>query len=79
MRPPCRREDNTQNNLETHQKPLEGLIDGEQAAFSSGSFSIDYINPLRVILGQYAGHKSSLHLLFIDFDKAFDSMIRECI
>ena len=57
---------------------LYSSIDREQAGFSAASGScVDPINKLRVIIEQSAEYRSDSHLIFVDFEKAFDSVNRE--
>jgi hypothetical protein len=62
--------------IKTH---IEAQLDDEQAGFRTGSSCIDHINTLRIIIEQCVEFRSPLHLLFIDFEKAFDSVRREYI
>ena len=48
----------------------------EQAGFRSNRSCIDHINTLRIIVEQSQEFISNLYLLFIDFEKAFDSINR---
>ena len=52
-------------------------IHSEQAGFRAGSSCVDYTNMLRIIIEQNAAYRSDLHLAFVDFEKAFDSVNRE--
>lgn len=61
---------NKQNNTGVHQ---------EQVGFCSGLSCIHHINTLLVIVGHRADSSLSLHLLFVDFEKAFESVTRERI
>jgi hypothetical protein len=65
--------------LERVKTHLESKLDDEQAGFRAGSSCIDHINTLRIIIEQCVEFRSPLHLLFIDFEKAFDSVRREYI
>ena len=58
---------------------LYSTIDREQAGFRPGSSCVDHINTVRLIIGQSAEYRSDLHLVFVDFEKAFDSMNREVL
>ena len=51
----------------------------EQAGFRSGKSCTDQTAALRIILEQSREWNSPLYLLFIDFQKAFDSLDREAI
>ena len=52
-------------------------IDREQAGFRPGSSCVDHIKTQRIIIKRSAEHRSDLHLVFVDFEKAFDSVDRE--
>ena len=71
---------NLQNHLQGHigseKDHLYSTIDREQAGFRPGSSCVDHINTLRIIIEQRAEYCSDLHLLFVDFEKAFDSVDR---
>ena len=54
-------------------------MDREQAGFRPGSSRVDHINTLRLIIEQSAEYRSDLHLVFVDFEKAFDSVDREVL
>ena len=56
---------------------LYSTIDREQAGFRPGSSCIDHINTL--IIEQSAEYRSDLHLIFVAFEKAFDSVDREVL
>ena len=49
----------------------------EQAGFRPESSCVDHINTLRIIIEQSAEYRSDLHLVFVDFEKVFDSVDRE--
>lgn len=51
----------------------------EQAGFRSGRSCVDQINTLRIIIEQAVEFQSTLYVLFVDYEKAFDSVNRECI
>ena len=51
----------------------------EQAGFRKDRFCIDQIATLRIIVEQSIEWSSPLYLLFVDFEKAFDSLEREAI
>jgi endonuclease/exonuclease/phosphatase family metal-dependent hydrolase len=59
--------------------PLDKLLRPEQAGFRAGRSCIDQINTLRIIIEQSVEFRSPLYLLFVDYEKAFDSISRECI
>ena len=58
---------------------LDPLLRPEQAGFRSGRSCIDQINTLRIIIEQSVEFRSPIYLLFIDYEKAFDSISRDCI
>jgi len=51
----------------------------EQAGFRPNLFSIDQINTLRIIIEQCIEWSSRLYTVFIDFEKAFDTINREAM
>lgn len=53
---------------------IEPLLRREQAGFRRGRSCVDQINTLRIIVEQCREHNTSLCLLFIDFERAFDSL-----
>lgn len=46
----------------------------EQAGFRRGKSCVDHVNSLRIIVEQSVEWRSPLYLLFIDFEKAFDTL-----
>lgn len=46
----------------------------EQAGFRAGYSTIDHIQTLRSLIEKSAEYKFSLHLAFVDYEKAFDSI-----
>ena len=56
---------------------LYSSIDREQISYRPGSSCVDHINTLRLIIDQSAKYRSDLYLVFVDFEKAFDSVDRE--
>ena len=58
---------------------LYSTIDREQAGFRPGSSCVDHINTLRLIIEQSAEYRSGLHFVFVDFEKAFNSVDREVV
>ena len=58
---------------------LYSTIDREQAGFRPGFSYVDHINTLRLIIEQSAEYRSDLYLVFVDFEKAFDSADREVL
>ena len=55
--------------------PLISTIDADQA----GSLYTDHINSVRTIIEQYKEFRLDLHMVFIDFEKAFGSVHQDCI
>lgn len=51
----------------------------EQAGFRANRSCVDQINTLRIIIEQSLEMRSPLYTLFVDYEKAFDSISRECI
>lgn len=58
---------------------LEPTIRNEQAGFRPRKSCVDQINTLRIIIEQSAEWRSPLYLLFVDFEKAFDTVDRNVI
>jgi hypothetical protein len=58
---------------------VDKLLRKEQAGFCSGRSCIDLISILRIIIQQAVQFLSSLYQLFIDYEKAFDSIDRESL
>lgn len=58
---------------------LAGTIRKEQAGFRAGYSCIDNINTIRMIIEQSLEYNTPAQLLFIDYERAFDSVDRECI
>jgi len=54
-------------------------IRNEQAGFRPGRSCTDHINTVRIIIEQSNEWNSSLYLLFVDFERAFDSVKRNAI
>lgn len=55
---------------------LEPTLRREQAGFRPGRSCTDHINTLRIIIEQSTEWQSPLYLLFVDFERAFDSLDR---
>ena len=51
----------------------------DQAGFIEGRSTVDNINTLRIIFEQFAEYQASLYVLFVDFERAFDSVDRKKI
>ena len=49
----------------------------EQAGFRASSSCTDRINSVWIIIEQWKEFRSDLHMIFIDFEKAFDSVHRD--
>jgi hypothetical protein len=58
---------------------LENSIRKQQAGFRTGRSCIDQINTLRIIIEQMTEFNNPLHLVFVDYEKAFDRLSRESI
>ena len=58
---------------------VEDISRNEQASFRKGRSCIDHIFVLRQILEQAAESNSNLYVLFIDFEKALNSLHRETL
>ena len=65
--------------LDRLKEHLYNTVDAAQAGFRPGSSCADHINTIRIIIEQCAAYKVDLHLLFVDFEKAFDSVRRQCL
>ena len=65
--------------LERLKEHLYSIIDAEQAGFRPESSFTDHISTIRILIEQCLEHRSDLSLVFFDFDKAFDSIYRDCI
>ena len=53
---------------------LEPVLRKEQAGFRYGRSCVDHINSLRIIIEQSVELQSPLYLLFVDFERAFDTL-----
>ena len=57
---------------------IKGKIDStlrrSQAGFRAGRSCTDHINTLRIVIEQINEFQDSLHLVFVDFQKAFDTL-----
>lgn len=60
--------------LDRLSKAVEPLIRNEQAGFRPGRSCTDQINTLRIILEQASEFQNEIHALFVDFEKAFDTL-----
>ena len=53
---------------------LEPLLRKEQAGFRSHRSCIDQINTLRIVVKQSLEYRSPIYMIFVDFERAFDSL-----
>ena len=58
---------------------VDGILRREQAGFRKGKSCIDHIFVLRQILEQSHEWNGSLYVVFVDFEKAFDSLHRDSL
>ena len=58
---------------------LEPKMRPEQAGFRSNKACADHINTLRIIVEQSIEFRAPLHLVFIDFQQAFDTLANNAI
>ena len=58
---------------------VDGILRQEQAGFRKGKSCIDHIFILRQILEQSHEWNGSLYVVFVDFEKAFDSLHRDSL
>lgn len=58
---------------------VEPLLRKEQAGFRPNRSCADHINTLRIIIEQSVEHNSQLYLLFVDFERAFDTLSRNAL
>lgn len=58
---------------------IEPLIRQEQAGFRPGRSCADQINTIRIIVEQSQEYNSHLYMLFVDFERAFDTVYRPAI
>jgi hypothetical protein len=58
---------------------VDKIIRKEQAGFRANCSCIDHISTLRIIIEQSMEWKTGVHVTFIDFKKAFDSLNRKKI
>jgi len=63
--------------LERIRPALEPSLRDEQAGFRKGRSCTDHVNTLRIIIEQSRVMQASAYLLFVDFEKAFDSIRRD--
>lgn len=65
--------------LERISPTIEKSLRNEQSGFRPNRSCVDQINTLRIILEQSAEYNSPLYLVFVDFERAFDTIKREAI
>ncbi|PVD22606.1 hypothetical protein C0Q70_18425 [Pomacea canaliculata] len=65
--------------LERLKKALDMRMRPEQAGFRQDKSCTDHIATLRIIIEQSIEWQSSLYIIFVDFEKAFDSVDRDVI
>lgn len=58
---------------------VESCLRNEQAGFRKNKSCVDHINSLRIIVEQSSEWNSPLYLLFVDFERAFDTINRDSI
>lgn len=58
---------------------VETILRKEQAGFRPGRSCVDHINTTRIIIEQSIEYNSSLYLLFVDFERAFDTVSRPAL
>ena len=64
------------NRLQPH---AEEVIGEYQAGFRRGRSCTDHIHTLRAYLAARREHQQDTHLIFVDFQKAYDTVIREVL
>ena len=65
--------------LERLKKPLDEILRENQAGFRAKRSCSDHIVTLRNIIEQTLEFNNNLHLVFVDFEKAFDSLNRRAL
>ncbi|XP_073821541.1 uncharacterized protein [Musca autumnalis] len=65
--------------LQKIQPVIDETLRKEQAGFRPGRSCVDHVNTLRIIIEQSIEYNSPLYLLFIDFERAFDTVYRDAI
>ncbi len=65
--------------LERLKEALDKRLRDEQAGFRQDKSSIDHIATLRIIIEQSLEWQSPLYTVFVDFEKAFDSVDRKAV
>jgi len=65
--------------LERIKGRINSTLKRHQAGFRCGQSCVDHINTLRIILEQSTEYNAQVHLMFVDFEKAFDRVNQEYI
>ena len=65
--------------LERISPVIEPLLRNEQAGFRPNRSCVDHINTLRILIEQSTEYNEELCLLFIDFERAFDTISRNAL
>ena len=65
--------------LERMKDALDGRLRDEQAEFRKERSCCDQIAALRIIVEQTLESNTGLYMVFVDFEKAFDSIDREVV
>lgn len=60
-------------------KKINDTLREAQAGFRPGRSCVDHINTLRIIIEQVVELQNTLHLVFVDFKKAFDMLLHHNI
>jgi len=53
------------------------IVEEYQCGFKKGKSTTDYIHTLRQLMKKYYEYNKDLHMLFVDFKQAYDSINRE--
>src|SRR5699024_2231794 len=61
--------------LERLNPTLQRTLRNEQAGFRPGRSCTEQINTLRIIIEQFLELRSPLYLVFVDFERAFDTLL----
>lgn len=61
------------------ERTLDTGLRKEQSGFRAGHSCTDHINTIRILIDQSLEYQAPLQLLFIDYERAFDSINREYI
>jgi hypothetical protein len=65
--------------LQRFEKVVDNTLGKSQAGFRPGRSCIDQINTLRIIIEQMNEFQNPLHLVFVDYKKAFDTLYHKNI